>query len=65
MKLDNLNLVELNLNQVLSISGGHVPASDWGHFKKGVGKIGSSMYNAVSYLGHEVSDFFRGFYDGL
>ena len=25
----------------------------------------SSMYNTVSYIGHEVSDFLRDVYDGL
>lgn len=65
MNLEKLNLTELDLNQILSINGGHVPANDWGNFKKGIGKISSSMYNTVSYIGHEVSDFLRGVYDGL
>lgn len=55
MELKNVNLVELDSAQVLNINGGaHVPANDWGNFKKGVGKVI-----------HEVGDFFKGIYDGL
>ena len=55
MKLEKLNLTELDLNQLLSINGGaHVPANDWNNFKKG-----------VKGLVHEIGDFVRGIYDGL
>lgn len=55
MNLDNLNFTELSKAELLGINGGaHVPASEWGDFKKGVGR-----------LAHEIGDFFRGIYDGL
>lgn len=55
MNLDNLNFTELSKTELSDINGGaHVPASEWGHFKKGVGK-----------LAHEIGDFFRGIYDEL
>lgn len=55
MNLQNLNFTELSKAELLDINGGaHVPASDWGYFKTGVGRIA-----------HEVGDFFRGVWAGL
>ena len=50
MNLENLNLVELNAQEMLSTEGG--------------GK-GKAIITAIKKAAHEIGDFFQGLYDGF
>lgn len=62
MKLENLNLTELNFQEITFMNGGDAaPVELWEKSYKYKG----SMAEAIVKIAHEVGDFLRGFYDGL